>query len=451
MLGTEFQDMLRCIRCAACMNHCPVYHAIGGHAYGYIYPGPMGAVLTPSLIGVDKGGHLPNASTFCGRCESVCPVRIPLPKMMRHWREREFERHLAPQTVRFGLGFWAFFARRPALYRLATRAAMGALALLLGLLTVAGVVQLWQVYALALLQGCAAAFDAPVRQTFVAELVGDEDLSNAVALNSTSFNAGRMVGPAVAGLTIASIGTGWAFLINGASFVAVLVSLAALRASELRPNARTISLGTGDLYIKSNYQDFQRFADVDVAIAGDGEATMPMLIEAVKRLVDGGKKSAFEVRGKKFAADHMADLQKARGDVLAYARLAGEQHPFLQQHRPSVALVIELGPRRYPARQGLPGVVGRLRTPGNQRLRARPSARTQSISHMRLAAVTAVIPVGSKQGATSQMSPPTRPKSRSRSAGDKVIRVFSTSSPLSNIQRRCRAASRAAASNAASV
>ena len=80
MLGTEFEEMLRCIRCGACMNHCPVYHAVGGHAYGWVYPGPMGAVLTPTLIGIDKGGHLPNASTFCGRCESVCPVRIPLPK-----------------------------------------------------------------------------------------------------------------------------------------------------------------------------------------------------------------------------------------------------------------------------------------------------------------------------------------------------------------------------------
>jgi L-lactate dehydrogenase complex protein LldF len=129
MLGTSFEEMLRCIRCGACMNHCPVYHAVGGHAYGWVYPGPMGAVLTPSLIGVDQAGHLPNASTFCGRCESVCPVRIPLPKLMRHWREREFERHLTPATVRSGLKFWGFFAKRPALYRLATRVAMGALAL----------------------------------------------------------------------------------------------------------------------------------------------------------------------------------------------------------------------------------------------------------------------------------------------------------------------------------
>ena len=132
MLGTEFQDMLRCIRCGACMNHCPVYHAVGGHAYGWVYPGPMGAVLTPSLIGVDKAGHLPNASTFCGRCESVCPMKIPLPKMMRHWREREFERGLNPATQRFGLKFWAWFARRPALYRTATALAIPALSLLGG-------------------------------------------------------------------------------------------------------------------------------------------------------------------------------------------------------------------------------------------------------------------------------------------------------------------------------
>jgi L-lactate dehydrogenase complex protein LldF len=120
MLGGEFEDILRCIRCGACMNYCPVFNAIGGHAYGWVYPGPMGAVLTPALVGVDKGGHLPNASMFCGRCEEVCPVRIPLPRMMRTWREREFERHLSPATVRGGLRFWAFFAKRPALYGLAT-------------------------------------------------------------------------------------------------------------------------------------------------------------------------------------------------------------------------------------------------------------------------------------------------------------------------------------------
>ncbi len=132
MLGTEFQEMLRCIRCGACMNHCPVYHAIGGHAYGWVYPGPMGAVLTPALIGVDKGGHLPNASTFCGRCEAVCPMKIPLPKMMRHWREKEFERGLNPATQRYGLGLWAWFAKRPKAYGLATSLGIPVLSLLGG-------------------------------------------------------------------------------------------------------------------------------------------------------------------------------------------------------------------------------------------------------------------------------------------------------------------------------
>lgn len=83
MLGSVFQDMLRCIRCGACLNHCPVYGAIGGHAYASVYPGPMGAVLTPALQGIEHARDLPNASSFCGRCEEVCPMSIPLPKMMR--------------------------------------------------------------------------------------------------------------------------------------------------------------------------------------------------------------------------------------------------------------------------------------------------------------------------------------------------------------------------------
>ena len=128
MLGTEFEEMLRCIRCGACMNHCPVYQSVGGHAYGWVYPGPMGSVLSPGLIGVDEAGHLPNASTFCGRCEEVCPMRIPLPKMMRHWREREFESHLSPGSSRFGLGLWAFLARRPRIYQMVTTAQMQLLA-----------------------------------------------------------------------------------------------------------------------------------------------------------------------------------------------------------------------------------------------------------------------------------------------------------------------------------
>ena len=128
-----------------------------------------------------------------------------------------------------------------------TQATMGVLALCLGVLTIAGVVQLWHVYVFAFLSGSAAALDAPVRQTFVAELVGDEDLTNAVALNSTSFNAARMIGPAAAGLLIAGVGIGWAFLLNGLSFAAVLVSMSFFRFSELRPRARAHRTTSGFL------------------------------------------------------------------------------------------------------------------------------------------------------------------------------------------------------------
>jgi L-lactate dehydrogenase complex protein LldF len=127
MLGGEFHDMLRCIRCAACLNHCPVYAAVGGHAYGWVYPGPMGAVLTPSLIGIDQAAPLPNASTLCGRCESVCPVKIPLPKMLRHWREREYAQRLNPRVWRAGLALWAWVAARPRLYHAMSEIASRAL------------------------------------------------------------------------------------------------------------------------------------------------------------------------------------------------------------------------------------------------------------------------------------------------------------------------------------
>ncbi len=119
-----------------------------------------------------------------------------------------------------------------------TQASMGVLATALGILTISGHVRLWHVYVFAFVFGAAAALDAPVRQTFVGELVGDEHLPNAVALNSTSFFAAQMIGPAVAGLVIAKIGTGWAFLLNGLSFGAVLLSMVLLRVQELRTSAR---------------------------------------------------------------------------------------------------------------------------------------------------------------------------------------------------------------------
>jgi MFS family permease len=128
-----------------------------------------------------------------------------------------------------------------------TQAAMGVLALILGVLTIAGVVRLWHVYVFAFLSGSAAALDSPVRQTFVGEMVNDEDLANAVALNSTSFNAARMIGPAVAGLLIASVGIGWAFLLNGISFGAVLISMSFFRLSELHVSARALRTASGFL------------------------------------------------------------------------------------------------------------------------------------------------------------------------------------------------------------
>jgi MFS family permease len=121
---------------------------------------------------------------------------------------------------------------------IATQAALGALALGLGILTICGYIQLWHVYAFAFLQGCVSAFDQPARQTFVSELVEDADLPNAVAVNAISFNAARLIGPAAAGLLIAAVGTGPAFLLNGVSFVTVLWSLFLIRPTALRREER---------------------------------------------------------------------------------------------------------------------------------------------------------------------------------------------------------------------
>ena len=118
LIGTDKQDVLRCIRCGACMNHCPVYGIVGGHAYGWVYPGPIGAALNPALIGIEKSHHLPNASTFCGRCEEVCPMQIPLPKIMRHWRNEEWKKKIPKYSVRLMLKLWLFLVLNPVLYRI---------------------------------------------------------------------------------------------------------------------------------------------------------------------------------------------------------------------------------------------------------------------------------------------------------------------------------------------
>ena len=117
LLGGQYQPMLRCIRCGACLNHCPVYGAIGGHAYGWVYSGPMGSVLTPLLNGFDQAMDLPNACTLNGRCKEVCPVRIPLSDLLLKHRLEQHDRRLNTLFGRFLLSAWAWLARRPRLYQ----------------------------------------------------------------------------------------------------------------------------------------------------------------------------------------------------------------------------------------------------------------------------------------------------------------------------------------------
>jgi len=120
-------EMLRCIRCGACMNHCVVFRQIGGHAYGGTYPGPMGAVLTPALDGLTANRDLPNACTMNGKCQEVCPVDIPLPTLLRGWREKSWREGLEPTATRSGINAWNRMIASPRLYRLMS--AMGARAL----------------------------------------------------------------------------------------------------------------------------------------------------------------------------------------------------------------------------------------------------------------------------------------------------------------------------------
>jgi L-lactate dehydrogenase complex protein LldF len=132
LLHTEFAPMLRCIRCGACMNHCPVYQNIGGHAYGWVYPGPMGSVLTPLYAGIENALDLPYASTFCKHCEVVCPVKIPLPDLMRSLRERQIEQKLRPWSERAGLKVWGWLALKPTLYAMTAKLVTRSLKLLGG-------------------------------------------------------------------------------------------------------------------------------------------------------------------------------------------------------------------------------------------------------------------------------------------------------------------------------
>lgn len=128
----QFRDTLMCIRCGACMNHCPVYTRIGGHAYGTTYPGPIGKIISPHLEGLESTKDLPTASSLCGACEEVCPVNIPIPALLQRLRVQS-NMSSAQQgsmkgagTARHKLeasfwGGWGWLCRTPAIYHLSTR------------------------------------------------------------------------------------------------------------------------------------------------------------------------------------------------------------------------------------------------------------------------------------------------------------------------------------------
>ena len=109
-------DALRCVRCGACLNICPVYRQTGGHPYGYTYSGPLGAILAPGLLGIEEAMPLPFASSLCGACADVCPVRIPIPEILLHWREAAVAAGLVPTVERLGMKAFATAARTPALF-----------------------------------------------------------------------------------------------------------------------------------------------------------------------------------------------------------------------------------------------------------------------------------------------------------------------------------------------
>jgi L-lactate dehydrogenase complex protein LldF len=122
VLDSEFAEMSACIRCGACLNHCPVYRQTGGHAYGWVYSGPMGAVLTPLLAGQHpEAAEVANASTLCGACMDACPVQIPLQDMLLGLRRRRAEE--AGRAERQVWKTWASLWSRPSFYRASQRAA----------------------------------------------------------------------------------------------------------------------------------------------------------------------------------------------------------------------------------------------------------------------------------------------------------------------------------------
>ncbi|MEA2269934.1 MAG: L-lactate dehydrogenase complex protein LldF, partial [Solirubrobacteraceae bacterium] len=115
---SEYAEVLRCIRCGACQNICPVYRQVGGHAYGWVYGGPIGAVLTPLLRGDEDGGELAHASSLCAACDDICPVKIPLHELLVKLRRRRAEGDSAPRAEKLAFALWSRAWSLPWLYRL---------------------------------------------------------------------------------------------------------------------------------------------------------------------------------------------------------------------------------------------------------------------------------------------------------------------------------------------
>ncbi|MCU0265947.1 MAG: MFS transporter [Actinomycetia bacterium] len=213
-----------------------------------------------------------------------------------------------------------------------SQAAMGVQALLLGLLVISGLAEVWHVYLLAFLLGTAAALDTPVRQSFVVEMVGTDDLPNAVALNSATFNLGRMVGPALAGLLIAAVGTGPIFLVNAASFAAVIGCLLLMRPAELRPAARAArgrgALRAGVAYVRRHRE--LTLVMVVVFVVGTIGFNFQVTMALMGTAVFGVDAREFGLLGTAFAAGALA------GALLA-ARRSGRTG-----RRPGLRLVLAL-------------------------------------------------------------------------------------------------------------
>lgn len=116
ILASDYKEMLHCIRCGSCLTHCPIYIGAGGHAYGSVYPGPMGSVLTPLLTSLEESNALPNACTSCGRCAEICPADIPLPDLLRDLRHEESKHQLSSSRWRRGIKLHGWLSERPGLY-----------------------------------------------------------------------------------------------------------------------------------------------------------------------------------------------------------------------------------------------------------------------------------------------------------------------------------------------